>query len=116
MHSHNTIQQFSSLAFITSLGISLSSSPIALAQGVSITNFGHSALLIQGSGQSVLLNPFKAVGCAAGLKEPRISSNVILASSLLADEGAKVAKGKFLSSPGSYRINGLKLEGFFRAS
>ena len=37
------------------------------AGGVSITSYGHSALLIRGGGATVLLNPFKAVGCAAGL-------------------------------------------------
>ncbi|WP_320668350.1 MBL fold metallo-hydrolase [Prochlorococcus sp. MIT 1307] len=83
-----------------------------MAGGVRITNHGHSSLLIKGGGQSVLLNPFKAVGCAAGLKEPRLTANVILASSELADEGARVAKGVFLVKPGSYRVNGLALEGF----
>jgi len=79
--------------------------------GVTITNYGHSALLIQGGGASVLLNPFKAVGCAAGLAEPRVSANVILASSLLLDEGAPVASGRLLSKPGSYRLAGLSIEG-----
>jgi len=79
--------------------------------GVTITNYGHSALLIQGGGATVLLNPFKAVGCAAGLAEPRVSANVILASSLLLDEGASVASGRLLSKPGSYRLAGLSIEG-----
>ncbi|PWL22314.1 MAG: Zn-dependent hydrolase [Synechococcus sp. XM-24] len=79
--------------------------------GVTITSYGHSALLIQGGGAKVLVNPFKAVACAAGLAEPRVSANVILASSLLLDEGAPVAEGKFLSQPGSYRLAGLKIEG-----
>jgi L-ascorbate metabolism protein UlaG (beta-lactamase superfamily) len=79
--------------------------------GVTITSYGHSALLIQGGGAKVLVNPFKAVACASGLAEPRVSANVILASSLLLDEGAPVAKGKFLSQPGSYRLAGLKIEG-----
>ena len=35
--------------------------------GVTITSYGHSAVLVQGGGKRVLLNPFKAVGCAAGL-------------------------------------------------
>ncbi len=83
-----------------------------LANGVRVTNYGHSALLIEGGGQSVLLNPFKSVGCATGLKEPKITANIILASSELADEGARIAKGKFLVEPGSYKINGLKIEGF----
>ncbi len=82
------------------------------AGGVSITSYGHSALLIRGGGQSVLVNPFKAVGCAAGLAEPRVSASVILASSELPDEGARVAKGTFLVKPGSYRVGGLTLEGF----
>ncbi len=84
----------------------------AIAGGVRITNFGHSSLIIKGGGQSVLLNPFKAVGCAAGLKEPRLRANVILASSELADEGARIAQGNYFVKPGSYRINGMNLEGF----
>lgn len=86
----------------------------ALAQkggGVSITHLGHSALMIQGGGARVLVNPFQAVGCAAGLPEPRVSADVILASSLLKDEGAQVASGKFLVKPGSYRLAGLQIEG-----
>jgi len=79
--------------------------------GVTITSYGHSALLIQGGGATVLLNPFKAVGCAAGLAEPRVSANVVLASSLLLDEGASVASGRLLSKPGSYRLAGLSIEG-----
>ena len=81
--------------------------------GVTINSYGQRALLIQGGGQSVLLNPYLAVGCAAGLPEPRVQAGVILASSELADEGARgVAAGRVLVNPGSYRLNGLKLEGF----
>ncbi len=96
------------------LGTSLSLMGIlpAHAGGVSITSYGHSALLVRGGGQSVLVNPFKAVACAAGLKEPRVTASVILASSELPDEGARVAKGTFLVKPGSYRVDGLNLEGF----
>ena len=85
--------------------------PVA-AGGVTITNYGHSSLLIEGGGLSVLLNPFKAVGCASGLSEPRNSADVILASSELLDEGARIAKGKFLVKPGSYRIGKTIIEGF----
>ena len=81
--------------------------------GVTISSYGQRSLLIQGGGQSVLLNPYRAVGCAAGLPEPRVQAGVILASSELADEGARdIATGRFLVDPGSYRLNGLKLEGF----
>ena len=90
----------------------LSQSLPAFAGGVSISSYGHSALMIRGGGQSVLLNPFKAVGCAQGLREPRVNATVVLASSELPDEGARVATGTFLSKPGSFRVGGLKLEGF----
>jgi L-ascorbate metabolism protein UlaG (beta-lactamase superfamily) len=93
--------------------LSLSSTPTAWASGggVRITSFGHSALLIEGGGARVLLNPFRAVGCASGLAEPRVSADVILASSRLKDEGADVASGRLLSKPGSYRVAGLQIEG-----
>jgi L-ascorbate metabolism protein UlaG (beta-lactamase superfamily) len=90
---------------------SLSPAAAAAAGGVSITYYGHSALLIRGGGATVLLNPFQAVGCAAGLSEPRVSADVILASSRLKDEGAPVASGRLLVQPGSYRVAGLRLEG-----
>ncbi|MFM9048132.1 MAG: MBL fold metallo-hydrolase [Cyanobium sp.] len=83
----------------------------AAGGGVQITSFGHSSLLIEGGGARVLLNPFRAVGCAAGLAEPRVSADVILASSLLKDEGASVASGRLLSKPGSYKVAGLQIAG-----
>ena len=33
----------------------------------------------------MLLNPYKAVGCAAGMPEPRLTAGVVLANSELAD-------------------------------
>ena len=102
-----------SLASLGGLALSLTTTGLpALANGgVTITSYGHSALLIQGGGASVLINPFRAVGCATGLAEPRVNANVILASSRLFDEGAAVASGTMLSSPGSYRLAGLRIEG-----
>ncbi|MFQ6538428.1 MULTISPECIES: MBL fold metallo-hydrolase [Aphanothece] len=91
--------------------LALSGLPARAGSGVTITSYGHSALMIRGGGASVLVNPFKAVGCAAGLAEPRVGASVILASSRLLDEGAPVASGKFLADPGSYRVAGLKIEG-----
>jgi L-ascorbate metabolism protein UlaG (beta-lactamase superfamily) len=97
-------------------GLSLSLATMAVpavhgAEGVTITSYGHGAVLIQGGGARVLLNPFQAVACAAGLAEPRVSADVILASSRLRDEGAPVASGRFLVKPGSYRLAGLQIEG-----
>lgn len=104
------------LALALTCGMGLGTSrPAAAEGGVSITSYGHSALLIQGGGATVLLNPFKAVACAAGLTEPRVSANVILASSRLLDEGAPVASGRMLTAPGSYTIAGLRIEGIAAA-
>ena len=96
----------------TGLALSLQAAAHA-GDGVSISSYGQRALLIQGGGQSVVLNPYKAVGCAAGLPEPRVKAGVVLASSELADEGARgIATGRFLVAPGSYKVGGLNLEGF----
>ena len=100
-------------AAFAATGLALSLHATAHAGGVSIASYGQRALLIQGGGRSVLLNPYKAVGCAAGLPEPRVNAGVILASSELADEGARgIASGRFLVAPGSYKVGGLNLEGF----
>ena len=108
--SRSLVPRLALVAGLGSLGALLP--PAGLANtGVTITSYGHSALLIQGGGATVLVNPFRAVGCAAGLAEPRVSANVVLASSQLLDEGAPVASGRLLTSPGSYRIAGLRIEG-----
>ncbi len=87
----------------------------SFAEALEIKSFGHSSFLIRGGGHSVLLNPFKAVGCAKGLKEPNVTPDIVLASSELADEGYWRKKGVFFVKPGSYRIRGLNLEGFSTA-
>ena len=97
--------------FLTLPAFLLPTSPI-LAGNLEIRNYGHSSFLIRGKDQSVLINPFRAVGCASGLVEKNISADIILASSLLPDEGAKTSKGLFFVKPGSYRIKGLTFEGF----
>ena len=68
-------------AVTAAAGLALSlTSPALAGGGVSISSYGQRSLLIQGGGQSVLLNPYKAVGCAAGLPEPRLTAAI---SSLL---------------------------------
>ncbi|MFM7547300.1 MAG: MBL fold metallo-hydrolase [Cyanobacteriota bacterium] len=100
-----------SAAALAAVPLGVTTPPALAGGGVTITSYGHSALLIQGGGATVLVNPFKAVACASGLREPRVRADVILASSLLADEGAAVASGKLLSSPGTFRLAGLKIDG-----
>ena len=107
-------RSMNSIFFRAVLALSAFLAPVSpiFADILHIKNFGHSSILISGEDQSVLLNPFRAVGCASGLLEPNISADIILASSLLPDEGAKIATGLFMVRPGLYRINGLEFEGF----
>ena len=99
-------------SFLFSISLTVVFTANAKAGSVEITSYGHSALLIQGGGHRVFLNPFEPFACAQGLKKPNVKADVILASSELADEGARIAKGTFLVQPGSYRIRGLQFEGF----
>ena len=112
MPARPSIQAVRSAAVLLGSSLALGSMLPSHAGGVSITSYGHSALLIRGGGETVLINPFKAVGCAQGLAEPRVNADVILASSELPDEGARIAQGTFLSQPGSFRVGSLTLEGF----
>ncbi len=88
--------------------------PLATAEpAVQVTSYGHSALLFESEEGRLLINPFQAVACAAGLTEPRLAVDLILASSRLPDEGAPVARGRFLSTAGSYRLDdGWQIDGF----
>ena len=99
-------------SYILAVPTVLASVSPMFANSLEIENFGHSSIFIRAKDQSILLNPFRAVGCASGLVEKNISVDIILASSLLPDEGAKTAKGLFMVKPGSYRIKDLSVEGF----
>ena len=92
------------LSYILPVPNVLASASPMLANTLEIENFGHISILIRAKDQSILLNPFRAVGCASGLVEKNISVDIILASSLLPDEGAKNAQGLFMVKPGSYRM------------
>ena len=71
MSVHQRVQSLSRTVLSGSAVLAIGVWIPAQAAGVSITNYGHSALLIRGGGQSVMVNPFRAVGCAKGLAEPR---------------------------------------------
>jgi L-ascorbate metabolism protein UlaG (beta-lactamase superfamily) len=112
MSVHERVQSLFRIVLSGSALLAVGTVAPVRAAGVTVTNYGHSALLIRGGGQSVMVNPFRAVGCAKGLAEPRVNATVILASSELPDEGARIGGGTYLAKPGSYRVSGLKIEGF----
>ena len=86
--------------------------PSLLADDLLLKSFGHSSFLIKGGGKSILLNPFKSIGCASELEEPKDSNaNFILASSKLLDEGYNPNNQLMFVEPGIYRYEDILLKG-----
>ena len=83
-----------------------------LANNLSIKSLGHGSFLINGAKKSVLINPFKAVGCASNLKEPNVVNvDFILASSKLPDEGYNPNRKLMFVEPGNYKFGDIVLNG-----
>jgi len=84
----------------------------AVAGDFSLESFGHGSFLIKGEEKSLLLNPFKAVGCASDLNEPKeVNADFILASSKLADEGYNPNDQLMFVDPGVYQFQDILLNG-----
>lgn len=93
-----------------------SSAGVVRAQsgGVTVRSLGHMSFLISGDGQRVLVNPFKSIGCTAGYPAPKVSTDLVLISSQLLDEGAvDVVPGnpQLLYEAGAYDVKGTKFQG-----
>ena len=83
-----------------------------IAGDLILRSYGHGSFLIKGKGKSVLLNPFKAVGCASDLSEPKkVNADFILASSKLADEGYNPYDELMFVNPGVYKFGDILLNG-----
>jgi len=84
----------------------------AFAGDLLLESLGHGSFLIKGKEKSVLLNPFKAVGCASDLNEPKgVNADFILASSKLADEGYNPNDNLMFVEPGVYKYRDILLNG-----
>ena len=86
----------------------------AQSGGVSVRSLGHMSFLISGNGQRILVNPFKSIGCTAGYPAPKVSTDLVLISSQLLDEGAvDVVPGnpQLLYEAGAYDVKGTKFQG-----
>jgi len=82
------------------------------AEELILKSFGHSQFLIKGNDKSILINPFKAVGCASQFKESlNIEKDLILASSRLADEGYNPNNDLMFFEPGTYEYDNLIFNG-----
>ena len=102
--------KFKKNLFLILLAFFLPSS--VLAENLFLRNFGHGSFLIKGGGNSILINPFKATGCASELEEPKsINSDLILASSNLLDEGYNPDNKLMFVEPGIYKYDEIILNG-----
>ena len=82
------------------------------ARNLVIKSLGHSSFLIKGEGTSILINPFKAIGCASNLFEPKErNADFILASSRLLDEGYNPNNKLMFVDPGTYKYKDILLNG-----
>jgi L-ascorbate metabolism protein UlaG (beta-lactamase superfamily) len=97
--------------------VSIGRSDRAIAQSggsLTVEYLGHTCFLLTGSGMRVLVNPFRAIGCTAGYSVPKVQADLVLASSLLWDEGATEGlpgNPKVLYEPGVYETGGLRFQG-----
>ncbi len=83
-----------------------------LAKNLLIKSLGHSSFLINSAEKSILINPFKAIGCASNLNEPNeVNIDFILASSRLQDEGYNPNDQLMFVEPGIYQFEDILLNG-----
>ena len=83
-----------------------------LAGNLVIKSLGHSSFLINSAEKSILINPFKAIGCASNLQEPKeVNIDFILASSRLSDEGYNPNDQLMFVDPGIYQFDDILLNG-----
>jgi L-ascorbate metabolism protein UlaG (beta-lactamase superfamily) len=101
-------------AIATGVASQWQDSQAATSDGVTIKWLGHTSFLFTGGGKKVLVNPFEKIGCTANYRSPKVSADVVLASSLLLDEGALKnlpGKPKIIYQPGVYEIGGTRIQG-----
>jgi len=83
-----------------------------LARNLVIKSLGHSSFLINSAEKSILINPFKAIGCASNLEEPKeVNVDFILSSSRLPDEGYNPNDQLMFVEPGIYQFEDILLIG-----
>ena len=103
-------QKFKNLFILLLFTFSIPNS--VLSDNLKLRSFGHSSFLVKGGGVSILLNPFKSVGCTEGLEEKNdLNYDFILASSRLADEGYNPNDNLMFVDSGTYKVKDMILNG-----
>ncbi|MCY7274577.1 MAG: MBL fold metallo-hydrolase [Phormidesmis sp. CAN_BIN44] len=109
--------QFAGAGLLTAVGTGVISgfdSAQAQTGSLSVQYLGHTCFLFTGSGQKILVNPFRSLGCTAGYRVPKVNADLVLISSQLLDEGAiELVPGnpRLLYEAGAYDVGGIKIQG-----
>lgn len=127
MMNRRNLLKYAGAGLVSSVGLGLTAkhqavqaqiaqAQIAQAQTepLTITALGHTAFLFAGSGKRVLVNPFKSIGCTAGYAEPKVSTDVVLVSSTMFDEGFvgdSYNSTLLIEEPGDYSVGTLEIQG-----
>ncbi|NER80448.1 MAG: MBL fold metallo-hydrolase [Leptolyngbya sp. SIO1D8] len=103
--------------FIATLGLGVTSNwrpTQAQTAGVRVQWLGHTCFLFEGSGQRILVNPFRAIGCTAGYAVPTVPADVVLISSRLFDEGGTLeglpGNPPIVAEPGEFELGSLRMQ------
>ncbi|GAB1544131.1 MBL fold metallo-hydrolase [Scytonema sp. NUACC21] len=115
------LMSYAGAGIVTALGTTLGSEFQANAQSkaqpgssLSIQWLGHTCFLFTGGGTRILANPFRAIGCTAGYRPPKVQADLVSISSQLLDEGAVEdlpGNPKLIYEPGVYEFNSIKFQG-----
>lgn len=81
---------------------------------VTIKALGHTCFLFTGGGRTILVNPFRPIGCTAGYRKPDVAADLVMISSRLFDEG--VVDGlpgnpRILGDTGIYEFQNMQVQG-----
>ncbi|MGA7937459.1 MAG: MBL fold metallo-hydrolase [Kovacikia sp.] len=111
------LMRYAGVSLLSAVGMGVASRlepSQAQTAGLSIQWLGHTCFLFTGSGVRILVNPFRALGCTAGYRVPKVATDLVMISSQLLDEGAvEIVPGnpRLLYEPGVYQVGKLRLEG-----
>jgi L-ascorbate metabolism protein UlaG (beta-lactamase superfamily) len=108
--------QYAGASLLATTGLGIVTPKLVQAQTGSVTvqALGHTCFLFTGDGRSILVNPFRPIGCTAGYSAPQVAADIVMISSRLLDEG--VVEGlpgnpRILSDPGIYELPGTSIQG-----
>lgn len=101
-------------ALLTSLIFESIADSAQTTSPLSVRWLGHTCFLFTGGGVRILVNPFRAIGCTAKYRPPKVEADLVLISSQLLDEGAidgLPGNPRLVYESGAYQFNKIQLQG-----